>query len=77
MSEKGGGKAKEQCENSANAKEDQESVLPGNREQCEKLANVNEDKQIVWQKLEKEAADAVARAADALSGEILEGKSLR
>ena len=74
-----------------NAKEDKERVLPENREQCENLANVNEgkkivnedkeivneDKGIVWKKLEKEAADAVARAAAAVSGEILENISFR
>ena len=89
--EKGRGKPKEQSKNSANAKEDKERVLPENREQCENLANVNEgkkivnedkeivneDKGIVWKKLEKEAADAVARAAAAVSGEILENISFR
>ena len=89
--EKGRGKPKEQSKNSANAKEDKERVLPENREQCENLANVNEgkkivnedkeivneDKGIVWKKLEKEAADAVARAAAAVSGEILEKISFR
>ena len=89
--EKGRGKAKEQSKNSVNAKEDKERVLPENREQCENLANVNEgkkivnedkeivneDKGIVWKKLEKEAADAVARAAAAVSGEILENISFR
>ena len=77
MEEKGRGKAREQSQNSVNAKEDKESVLPENREQCENLENVNEDKEIVWQKLEKEAADAVAKAATAVSGEILEKISFR
>ena len=69
MEEKGGGKVKEQSQNSVNTKEDKEIVLPENPEQCEELANVNEDKEDVWQQLEKEAADAVARAAAAVSGE--------
>ena len=82
--EKGRGKPKEQSKNAANAKEDKGRVLPENREKCENLANVNEDKkivkeqkEIVWKKLEKEAADAVARAAAAVSGEILENISFR
>jgi len=42
--------------------------LPGKLgEQRENLENVNEDKESVWQNLEKEAADAVARAAVAVS----------
>jgi len=94
VEKKGRGKAKEQCENSENAKEDKEIVLPGKQcenlenvnenrenvlpgklgEQYENLENVNEDKESVneekesvWQNLEKEAADAVARAAVAVS----------
>ena len=95
MEKKGRGKAKEQCENSENAKEDKEIVLPGKQcenlenvnenrenvlpgklgEQYENLENVNEEKESVWQNLEKEAAEAVARAAVAVSGEILEEKT--
>ena len=63
VEDKGQGKCKEQCENSW--REDNEPVLQGNPEQCENL----EDKEKVWQ-LEKEAVDAVARAAAAVSGEI-------
>ena len=46
--------------------------MPGKSdEQYENLENVIEDKEGVLQKLQKEAADAVARAAVAVSGEIL------
>jgi len=62
--EPGRGKAKEQCENPGNVKEDNKSVWQGKPEQCENLEKENNGK--VWQ-LEKEAADAVARAAAAVS----------
>merc|ERR1712126_669352 len=57
-----------QCENLENVNENKEIVLPGKLgDQRENLENVNEDKGSVWQNLEKEAADAVARAAVAVS----------
>ena len=54
-----------------NVKEDKEKVLQGKPEQCEQLEEnfEEEDRERVWQ-LEREAADAVARAAAAVSGEI-------
>ena len=67
MVDKGQGKCKEQCENSG--REDNEPVLQGNPEQSENLEENLEEKEKVWQ-LEKEAVDAVARAAAAVSGEI-------
>ena len=67
MVDKGEGKVKERCENSG--REDKERVLQGKPEQCENFEENLEDKEKVWQ-LEKEATDAVARAAAAVSGEI-------
>ena len=67
VEEKGRGKAKEHCENPGSVKEDNQSVWQGKPEQCENLNK--EDSEKVWQ-LEKEAADAIARAAAAVSGEI-------
>jgi len=64
VEEKGRGKAKEHCENPGNVKEDNKSVWQGKPEQCENLNK--EDSERVWQ-LEKEAADAIARAAAAVS----------
>ena len=56
--------AVKQCGNLRNEKNGNKSVFQGKPDQCENLEN----KEIVW--LEKEAADAVARAAAAVSGEI-------
>ena len=65
---------REQCENLANVNEGKKIVNEDKEIVNEDKEIVNEDKGIVWKKLEKEAADAVARAAAAVSGEILENK---
>ena len=57
--------AVKQCGNLRNEKNGNKSVFQGKPDQCENLVN----NEIVW-RLEKEAADAVARAAAAVSGEI-------
>ena len=57
--------AVKQCGNLRNEKNGNKGVFPEQPDQCENLEN----KEIVW-RLEKEAADAVARAAAAVSGEI-------
>ena len=75
---------REQSENLANVNEDKKIVKEDKEivNEDKEIVNedkeiVNEDKGIVWKKLEKEAADAVARAAAAVSGEILENISFR
>jgi len=64
VEDKGEGKCKKRCENLG--REDNEPVLQGKPEQCENLEENFEEKEKVWQ-LEKEATDAVARAAAAVS----------
>ena len=68
---------REQCENLANVNEGKKIVNEDKENVNEDKEIVNEHKEIVWKKLEKEAADAVARAAAAVSGEILENISFR
>ena len=86
VGDKGQGKPKEQCEKERVLQEkpeqcekleenfegkDKEKVSQEKPEQCENFEEnlEEEDRERVWQ-LEKEAADAVARAAAAVSGEI-------